>query len=157
MLADVQEEYFDTVDRDYDKTGTSRALKRGILKFTMLIGNLPMEEVDLTTAYRFMDKQLEWKPDISHGLIKDTNWAMSKMYNFMAKRGYVKTNPFIGLDVKNYCKPSKSWLPYTSEEFFTIFQHDWGAHKRLLLNIMITAGMRLNEAGILTWDRFNDT
>ena len=80
MLADVQEEYFDIVHRDYDKTGTSRALKRGILKFTMHIGNLPTEEVDLTTAYRFMDKQLELKPDISHGLIKDTNWAMSKMY-----------------------------------------------------------------------------
>ena len=47
MLADVQEEYFDTVDRDYDKTGTSRALKRGILKFTTLIGNRPMEEVAL--------------------------------------------------------------------------------------------------------------
>jgi hypothetical protein len=26
MLADVQEEYFDTVDRDYDKAGTSRSL-----------------------------------------------------------------------------------------------------------------------------------
>jgi integrase len=157
MLSDVQEEYFKIIDRDYNKADTKRALKRGVLKFAKLMGDLPMEEIDLTTAYRFIDKQLELKPDISHSLIKDTNWNMSKMFSFLIKRGYVKSNPFVGLDLKNYGTKTKSYLPYTSEELFTIFRHNWEPQERLLLSIMITTGMRLNEAGTLTWDRYNDT
>jgi integrase len=157
MLSNLQEEYFKIIDRDYDKADTKRALKRGVLKFAKLMGDLPIEEVDLTTAYDFIDKQLELKPDISHSLIKDTNWTMSKMFSFMIKRGYVKANPFVGLDLKNYGTPTKNWLPYTSEELFTIFNYNWEAQEYLLLSIMITTGMRLNEVGTLTWDRFNDT
>jgi integrase len=157
MLSDVQEEYFKIIDRDYDKADTKRALKRGVIKFVNLIGDLPIHEVDLTTAYAFIDKQLEQKPDTSHSLIKDTNWTMSKLYSFLMKRGYVKNNPFVGLDLKTYGTKTKSFLPYTSEELFTIFKHNWEPQERLLLSIMITTGMRLNEAGTLTWDRFNDT
>ena len=157
MLSDVQEEYFKIIDRDYDKADTKRALKRGVLKFAKLMGDLPMEGIDLKTAYRFIDKQLELKPNISHSLIKDTNWTISKMFSFMIKRGYVKSNPFVGLDLKNYATKTKSYLPYTSEELFTVFHHNWEPQERLLLSIMITTGMRLNEAGTLTWDRYNDT
>ena len=157
MLSDVQEEYFKIVDRDYDRADTRRALKRGIIKFMNLMGDLPVQEVDITTAYAFIDKQLEQKPYTSHSLIKDTNWTMNKMFRFMMKRGYVKNSPFVGLDLKTYGIKTKGFLPYTSEELFTIFNHNWEPQERLLLSIMITTGMRLNEAGTLTWDRFNDT
>ena len=157
MLSDVQEEYFKIVDRDYDRADTRRALKRGIIKFMNLMGDLPVHEVDVTTAYAFIDKQLEQKPHTSHSLIKDTNWTMNKMFRFMMKRGYVKNSPFVGLDLKTYGTKTKGFLPYTSEELFTIFNYNWEPQERLLLSIMITTGMRLNEAGTLTWDRFNDT
>lgn len=157
MLSDVQEEYFKIVDRDYDKADTRRALKRGIIKFMNLMGDLPVKEVDITTAYAFIDKQLEQRPHISNSLIKDTNWTMNKMFRFMMKRGYVNNSPFVGLDLKTYGTKTKGFLPYTSEELFTIFNHNWEPQERLLLSIMITTGMRLNEAGTLTWDRFNDT
>jgi integrase len=122
-----------------------------------LIGDLPLHEVDLTTAYAFIDKQLEQKPDTSHSLIKDTDWTMSKLYSFLMKRAYVKNNPFVGLDLKTYGTKTKNILLFTSEELFTVLRHNWEPQERLLLSIMTTTGMRLNEAGTLTWDRFNDT
>ena len=38
-----------------------------------------------------------------------------------------------------------------------IFDYNWGEQERLLLSIVATTGMRLTEAGMLTWERFNDT
>lgn len=51
MLSDVQKEYFKIIERDYDKPDTKRALKRGVLKFAEIMGDLPVEDVDLTRAY----------------------------------------------------------------------------------------------------------
>ena len=38
-----------------------------------------------------------------------------------------------------------------------IFAYDWDLRERLLLNILLSTGMRASEAGSLTWERFNDT
>ena len=61
------------------------------------------------------------------------------------------------MSVKDYGKTKVSWLAYTPSEMSTIFEHDWSIQERLLLCIIATTGMRLSEAGMLTWERFNDT
>ena len=156
-VSDLTEIYFKIVDRDYDKADTQRKLKRGVNKFKLLMGDPPIQDVKITTAYEFIEKQLELTPNISNRLIKDTNWTMSKFFNFLIKKGYVTLNPFLNMDLKNYGSSTESYLPYTTEELFTIFNYDWKPQERLLLSIMITTGMRLDEAGMLTWERFNDT
>ena len=156
-LSNVKEEYLITIDRDYDKPDTRRCLKRGVLKFIDLVGDLTLQEIDITTAYTFVDKQLENRPKTSNSVLKDTNWAMGKLFQFLLKRGYVKQNPFAGVSLKNYGVSTQSYLPYSSEELFDIFNHNWEPQERLLLSIMVTTGMRLNEVGTLTWERFNDT
>ena len=156
-ISDLTEMYFKTVERDYDKADTQRKLKRGVDKFKYLMGDPPIQDVKITTAYEFIEKQLEVAPTASNRLLKDTNWTMSKFFSFLIKKGYVTLNPFLNMDLKNYGSSTQSYLPYTTEELFTIFNYDWEPQERLLLSIMITTGMRLDEAGMLTWERFNDT
>ena len=156
-VSDLTEIYFKIVDRDYDKADTQRKLKRGVNKFKLLMGDPAIQNIKITTAYEFIEKQLELTPNISNRLIKDTNWTMSKFFSFLIKKGYVTINPFLNMDLKNYGSATQSYLPYTQEELFTIFNYDWEPQERLLLSIMITTGMRLDEAGMLTWERFNDT
>ena len=156
-VSDLTEIYFKIVDRDYDKADTQRKLKRGVNKFKLLMGDPAIQDIKITTAYEFIEKQLELTPNISNRLIKDTNWTMSKFFSFLIKKGYVRINPFLNMDLKNYGSATQSYLPYTQEELFTIFNYDWKPQERLLLSIMMTTGMRLDEAGMLTWERFNDT
>ena len=156
-VSDFTEAYLEAIERDYDKADTRNKLRRGVNKFRDLMGDPPIQEIKKVTAYTFIDKQLEITPNASNRLIKDTNWALSKFFSFLMKKGYVELNPFLNLDLKNYGTPKKSYLPYSQEELFTIFNYKWKPQERLLLSIMITTGMRLNEAGSLTWERYNDT
>ena len=82
--------------------------------------------------------------------------GVSLMLKFCVRKGYVKRNEFSDVDLADYGKTKVSWLAYTPSEMSTIFEHDWNTQERLLLCIIATTGMRLSEAGMLTWERFND-
>jgi integrase len=69
----------------------------------------------------------------------------------------IESNPFLDFKTKKFGKKSESWLLYTKEELFETFNYDWAEQEYLLLSILVTTGMRLNEATSLTWERFNDT
>ncbi len=53
-ISDLTEMYFKTVERDYDKADTQRKLKRGVNKFKLLMGDPPIQDVTITTAYEFI-------------------------------------------------------------------------------------------------------
>jgi integrase len=120
------------------------------------MGDLPLQDVEQTTVYGFMDKQLEARHDVSARVLKDNNWSLRKFFKFCIERGYVKINPLADIDVGRRGMPGQTHLNYTKDELHTIFSHNWKPQERLLLSILITTGMRLSEAANLSWERFSE-
>ena len=151
------DEYHAYLDKAYDKVDTKNKLKRGITRFVDLVGNLPLQEVEPLTIYSFMDRQEEANPTISARVIKDNNWACRNFFKFCIQKGYVKINPFSDIDITRRGLPPENHLAYTTDELHTIFKYDWKPQERLLLQLLVTTGMRLTEVGCLTWERFDDS
>jgi len=156
-ISDVRTEYVAHVETKYDKKNTQRKWIRAIDRFIELIGDVPLREIDAVTPHTFADEQIKVWPEISNQSITDYHMGVSLMLKFCVRKGYIRRNEFSGVSVKDYGKTKVSWLAYTPSEMFTIFEHDWSIQERLLLCIIATTGMRLSEAGMLTWERFNDT
>jgi integrase len=156
-IADVRTEYVAHVEAKYDKKNTQRKWIRAIDRFIELIGDVPLREIDAVTPHTFADEQVKVRPEISNKSITDYHMGVSLMLKFCVRKGYIKRNEFAGVSIKDYGKKTVSWLAYEPSEMLTIFDHDWSTQERLLLCIIATTGMRLSEAGMLTWERFNDT
>jgi integrase len=156
-VSDVRTEYVAHVEAKYDKKNTQRKWIRAIDRFIELIGDVPLREIDAVTPHTFADEQVKVRPEISNKSITDYHMGVSLMLKFCVRKGYIRSNEFAGVSVKDYGKKTVSWLAYEPSEMLTIFDHDWSTQERLLLCIIATTGMRLSEAGMLTWERFNDT
>jgi integrase len=155
-ITSVLDEYFVALERDYAKKDTIRKLKKGVRLFVELMGDLPLQDIEQTTVYTFMDKQQEAKPNVSARVLKDNNWSLRNFFKFCVERGYVKINPLVDIDVGRRGMPGQTHLNYTRDELHTIFRHNWKSQERLLLSILITTGMRLSEAANLSWERFSE-
>jgi integrase len=122
-----------------------------------LIGDVPLREIDAVTPHTFADEQVKARSKVSNKSIADYHMGVSLMLKFCVRKGYIRRNKFSGVSVNDYGKKTVSWLAYEPSEMLTIFDHEWSTQERLLLCIIATTGMRLSEAGMLTWERFNDT
>ena len=61
--------------------------------------------------------------------------------------------PWVDIDLKKYGVPQRSYLPFSHDELHAIFDLKLPKQERLLLSILITTGMRLDEVALMTWDR----
>lgn len=156
-ISSLKDEYFSEVERDYVKANTKNKLKRGVDRFLKLMGDYPLQEVKPALAYRYADAQLDENPNASNSSISDYHWGMSKFFKFCVQRGHIDVNPFVGVDLTKRGEETRNWLSYTRSELAQIFSYNWSTQERLLLTLLATTGMRLSEAGCLTWERFNDT
>ena len=157
-ISDILNEYFLTIDNDSTiREDTRRKKKRGVRYFIKLVGNLPLQEIRKSSPRVFADKLIADNRDIYNKTINDHFSAMRQLCRYLCDYEIIESNPFLGFETKKFGKKSEAWLPYTKEELFEIFNYDWAEQEYLLLSILVTTGMRLNEATSLTWERFNDT
>lgn len=156
-ISDVRTEYVTYVERKYEKVNTQRKWIRAVDRFIGFVGDLRLSEIRPLAAYQFAQKQEDAKPTVSNKSVTDYHTGMSLFLKYCIRQGYVEMNPFQGVGVKEYGKPKQSWLDYTPNDLDSIFEYDWNLQERLLLNILLSTGMRVSEAGSLTWERFNDT
>ena len=75
----------------------------------------------------------------------------------MVEQGAIDDNPFVSLNLKQRGQSKKHWQRFKKDDLYKLFAHKWDSKMRLLLSILVTTGMRLEEAVALTRDRYNDT
>jgi len=157
-ISDVLEEYFAEVDNHPTiRPETKYKRKRGVNIFIKLVGDLPLQEIRRSTPRRFAQALTKDNPEIAHKTLANFFSAMNQFVKYLYGWEYIEANPFQNFDTHDYGKPSEKWLALSEEELFLVFNHDWEDQEYLLLSLLITTGMRLNEACTLTWERFNDT
>jgi integrase len=62
-------------------------------------------------------------------------------------------HPFHEVKLSEYGFEGKPYLPFTTEELHELFRQEMGIQERLLLTILISTGMRLDEVALMTWER----
>ena len=77
--------------------------------------------------------------------------------HFGIGRRLVSSNPFQGAGIGIYGLNGKHWLEYSDEDLDKIFEYSWEAQEKLLLELALSTGMRLNEIASLTWERIMST
>ena len=146
------------VDKNYDKINTRRKLKKAIQEFVDLVGDLIVDQVHPFHVFEYIDALLDESPDMARSTLNDKVWQCSSFFKMLMEKNLgIIANPFVGIDLANRGKETVSWQRFTNDELHKIFAYDWTEDQRLLLAILITTGMRLNEATQLSWERFNDT
>ena len=125
-------------------------------KVIEVCGDLPIGDYERLNAY-----------DIAKAMSKDYGNATIKRYITYANglfrwavqnrdelgRAYLRDLPWRDLELDGYGKAKQTYKPLETDELFELFQLDMEPQERLLLAILITTGMRLDEAALLTWER----
>ena len=157
-MSDILVDYFTRVDNHPKiRPETKYKRKRGVRMFIKLVGDLPLQNISRKTPEAFAVALINNNPDIAHKTLSNFFSAMNQFIKYCYNNEYIEKNPFQNYDIKDFGKPSEKLLPLSEEELFLLFSHDWDEQEYLLLSLLITTGMRLNEACMLTWERFNDT
>lgn len=67
---------------------------------------------------------------------------------------WITHNPFTDLDLSNYGNKKRNYEAFTVDQLHHLFSLEMPDQDRLLLSILITTGMRLDEAALLTWEQY---
>lgn len=125
-----------------------------------IIGDLPLAQYNKLHAY-----------DIARSMHEDgySRSQISKMITY--GRGLFKyatknrdkngealllSQPWTEIELNDYGKEKRKYKPLEAEELHALFELDMHEQERLLLSILITTGMRLDEVALMTWERIRN-
>ena len=83
-------------------------------------------------------------------------WVQDRQLNTFVSppKPWISSNPLFGLSVAKYGKEKRSWKAFTPDQLHHLFSLEMPKEDRLLLSILVTTGMRLDEAALLEWDQY---
>ena len=156
---------FSDVVEDYLKSKTEASKERSqrlkaCESVIRICGNRPLAEYTKLDAY-----------DIARSMHKDgySRAQISKMITY--GRGLFKyatktrgTNgeallvdqPWKDIELDDYGKEKRKYKPLEFEELHALFALEMGRQERLLLSILLSTGMRLDEVALITWERIRE-
>lgn len=121
------------------------------------IGDLPVDEYDRAHAYDWA-RAMHSTGASSTQLKKMIRYASGVLEYATTVRNpdgsvALKANPWRGLDLRGYGVKEKSYFPFSQSELEDIFALSLPTRESLLFSILVTTGMRLDEAALMTWER----
>ena len=154
-FSDLIEPYLESRKHEAVKEVTSRrkACER-VLEFA---GDLPLAEYQELHAYDiaqamdgldYANNTISKNITYANGLFR---WAKKNRDEY--GRQYLRTLPWIDLELGEYGKEARPYLPLEEDELLALFALEMEQQERLLLSMLITTGMRLDEAALMTWER----
>ena len=84
------------------------------------------------------------------------NWAITDLVDTHAQmpKSFLTANPFVGISAKGYGTAKRSYEALSTDQLHRLFSLDMPDEHWLLLSILVTTGMRLDEAALLTWSQY---
>lgn len=140
--------------RNWARQKTQDAARRQIERFVAMIGNLKLCQIEKSHAYDYAQALDE--AGYAHKTIRSSVSAVSTMLEWCERKRLIKLSPFVNLKLANYGTAAKSYRPFEKPELHQIFSQDMPAQERTLMGLLITTGMRLDEAALLTWERVKE-
>ena len=156
-FSDIVEDYLNSKS----ESSKERSQRLKACKTVMQVcGDLPLAKYSKLDAY-----------DIASSMHKDgySNSQISKMITY--GRGLFKyatktrgkngealllTQPWTDIELDDYGKEKRKYKPLEMDELHALFALTMNDQERLILSILVTTGMRLDEVALMTWERIRD-
>jgi integrase len=135
--------------RDWSRLKGKKAFQTHINTFTELMGNLDVKAINAVTIYDFAELMTD-KNGSANATIINYVASISNVLNFAVRKGLVENNPAKGLDLRVYGRKAEKRKPFPEEKLAKLFELDLPDDIRMLWSILITTGMRLDEAALLS-------
>jgi integrase len=140
--------------RNWNRQKSKDAAKRQIERFVEVIGNIKLDLLEKSHAYDYAQALSD--QGYAHKTIRSSVSAVSAMLDWSERTRLIKMSPFVNLKLASYGKEAKSYRPFEKEELHSLFRQDMSEQEHLLLSILISTGMRLDEAALMTWERIKE-
>lgn len=136
------------------KIKSKTTAERQIKAFIKSSGNPCVTEVKKSMAY---DLARELEADgKSNSLIRSTISAVSAMLTWCELEGTIDANPLVNLNLSDIGTKTTHYRPFEPAQLHALFAMKMPEQERLILEILVTTGMRLDEAALLTWDQVKE-
>ena len=109
------------------------------------MGNLDVKAISAVTIYDFAELMAD-KNGSANATIINYVASISNVLSFAVRKGLVENNPAKGLDLRVYGRKAEKRKPFPEEKLAKLFELDLPDDIRMLWSILITTGMRLDEA-----------
>ena len=160
LFSDLANQYLEA-KRSSDSQNVHSKRKKACQMFLKVNGDRALADYDklhMLEMARFMDNDengRQW----AHATIKSYVSYAKQAFDFASElRGpngkvLLQQHPMHDFKLSEYGSRSRSYAPFTTNELHELFLLELGKDSRLLLSILVTTGMRLDEAALLTSER----
>lgn len=146
-FSDAAAEYL--VSNSWGRDKTKAAAQKAWSEFIEIMGDLPVSSITKPVGYKYAKKLAE---TLANKTIKNRIGYVSQVLIFNEKEGFIDINPLKGLELNRYGKKSERYRSFTTDQLHELFKQDLPKDVRLLLSVLVTTGMRIDEAALLTSD-----
>lgn len=137
--------------RSWNRIKVKEQAKVYIGRFVELVGDIPLADLTKRHAYQFAEF-LAHKEGYANKTVGTHLSCVTAMLKWCERRGWMASQPFSGLDLRGYGAKSEKWKIFEKDMLMHLFALPLQDQERLLFSILITTGMRLDEAALLRWE-----
>ncbi|SIT81147.1 Site-specific recombinase XerD [Yoonia rosea] len=136
--------------KPYGPLKTLRDSDLSIEEFLKYMGDVPLSKVTALNIHQYAESMGQTK---SKQTISKKVGYIKRLFYFAERKGWITNNVVVGVVLDSKLgKPRESYRPLNGDELEALFKQSMPEHSRKLLSILITTGMRLDEAALLDWE-----
>jgi len=144
----ASQQYLET--NPYGPAKTMRDAALSLEQFQEFAGDVTLEAVTPVMVHEYAEFVGATK---SRETVAKKIGYVKRMYDHAVRKGWVASNVFLSVKLdKNVGRKRESYEPFTDEELKSLFAQAMPDHLRQLLSVLVTTGMRLDEAALLNWE-----
>lgn len=148
LLSVAAREYL--ASNPYGPVKTMRDCELSLSQFQDFTGDIVLADVTAVMVHQYAEHLGDTK---SRKTISKKISYVKRLFDHGVRKGWIPVNVFAGLVLDRKLGRAKaSYIPFTDDELTKIFDQEMAPHLRCLLSILVTSGMRLDEAALLNWE-----
>jgi integrase len=134
----------------YGPAKTMRDAELSLQEFLEFAGDIALEDVTPVMVHEYAEFVGATK---SRETVAKKIGYVKRMYDHAVRKGWVPSNIFLSVKLnKNVGRKRESYEPFLDGELLRLFGQVMPDHIRELLSVLVTTGMRLDEAALLNWE-----
>jgi integrase len=146
-------------DANYAASNTLSKVRRGVNLFAKVMGNPIVAEIKPRDLFKYIQAYVDSRPtQPAENTIRDYRWYMQRFLDWCVRNEHLERNPFdiVKFQAKEFGRSGESRLPFSNNQLTQIFAQKMEPQDRLLLSLLITTGMRIDEAALLKWEQYQE-
>ncbi len=137
-------------ERPWGRSKTKVEFASKIERFIEVVGDLQVSEIKKQHVYELAETlSSEGK---ANKTIRSYVTAVRGLLAWCEQKGLIEQHQIYNVNLTNYGSKSQHYLPLSEEDLNKLFAQELPAQDRLIFSMLITTGMRLDEAALVTWE-----